>query len=272
MDCAKLFAVKPGSTFKIKSRDPGDTDGFKDKDGAQAELEANVKRAGELQTVLYAENKRSVLLVLQGMDTSGKDGTIKHVMSGLNPIGVQVAAFGRPTEHELEHDFLWRVHQVVPRRGNIGVFNRSHYEDVLVVRAMNLIDEATCRRRYAQINDFERMLTENGTTIIKCFLHISKDEQKKRLQERLADPTKNWKFQPGDLDVRKQWDAYMGPGGVYERAIEATSTPHASWHVVPADKKWFRNLAVSELLVQTLEAMKPVMPKPAKDIAKWTVE
>ncbi|MFT3685218.1 MAG: polyphosphate kinase 2 family protein [Phycisphaerales bacterium] len=219
MDYSKLFRIKPGSKVDITKLDPADTNGFKDKDAAERQVAKNVERLSHLQNVLYAENKRAVLLVLQGMDGSGKDGTIRHVMTGLNPLGVDVVSFKKPTEEELDHDYLWRVHKACPCRGDITVFNRSHYEDVLIVRVNKWIDKAECERRYDQINDFERMLTENGTVIVKCFLHISKDEQRERLEARLHDPEKNWKFQPEDLNVRKQWGDYMGKGGAYEDAM-----------------------------------------------------
>jgi PPK2 family polyphosphate:nucleotide phosphotransferase len=269
MDCTKLFRVKPGSKVKLSNWDPSATHGFKDKDAAKAELAENVDKLEHLQTMLYGEGRRSLLLVLQGMDTSGKDGTVRHVFSGLNPTGVEVTSFGKPSERELDHDFLWRIHARTPRRGMIGVFNRSHYEDVLVVRVANLQPKAVWSERYDQINDFEAMLTENGTTILKCFLHISKDEQRTRLQERLKDPEKNWKFQPGDLAVRKQWDDYQA---AYEDALTKCSTPHAPWHIIPANNKWFRNLAVSELLVQTLEAMDCKLPKASPEVLKLKVE
>jgi len=264
--------IRPGSKVDITKLDAADTAGAKGKETAEEQLKLNIKRLVELQTVLYAENKRAVLVVLQGMDGSGKDGTVRHVMSGLNPMGVDIIGFKRPTEEELDHDFLWRCHRVCPRRGDITVFNRSHYEDVLVVRVNKLIDRAECARRYRQINDWERMLTENGTVIVKCFLHISKEEQRERLEARLHDPLKNWKFEEGDLAVRRQWNAYMGRGGAYESMLRATSTPHAPWHVIPSDKKWYRNLAVSSLLLATLEGMKLRMPKPVKDWGKAKVE
>lgn len=266
------FTVRPGSKVTLTRLNPADTNGYADKDAAQHQVKRNAERLAELQQVLYAENRRSVLLVLQGMDGSGKDGTIRSVMTGLNPMGVDVISFKKPTEEELDHDYLWRIHKVCPCRGDITVFNRSHYEDVLIVRVLKMIDKAECARRYKQINAFEQMLADNGTTIIKCFLHISKDEQRERLEARLHDPLKNWKFQPGDLDVRKQWSSYMGKGGAYEDMLSATSTAAAPWHVIPADKKWFRNLAVSSLLVSTLEGMKLKMPKPVKDWAKVRVE
>ncbi|MBY0309238.1 MAG: polyphosphate kinase 2 family protein [Phycisphaerales bacterium] len=272
MDYTTAFRIKPGSNFNITELDPADTNGFKDKDAAEKEVKANAERLFHLQNILYAENKRSVLLVLQGMDGSGKDGTIRHVMTGLNPQGVTIAGFKKPSGEELDHDYLWRIHKACPARGDIAVFNRSHYEDVLIVRVLRMIDKAECRRRCAQINDFERLLTENGTVILKCFLHISRQEQRERLQERLRDPEKNWKFQPEDLNVRKQWGDYMGKGGAYEDMLRATSTDHAPWHAIPADRKWFRNLAVSGLLVQTMEGMKLKLPKPVKDWRKVKVE
>jgi len=272
MDYTNAFRLKPNSRLDITKLDPADTNGFKDKEAAEKVVKANVERLAELQEVLYAENRRAVLLVLQGMDGSGKDGTVRHVMSGLNPMGVDVVSFKAPTQEELDHDFLWRCHRVCPARGDIAVFNRSHYEDVLIVRVLKRIDKAECRRRYRQINEWERMLTEQGTTIVKCFLHISKQEQRERLEARLHDPLKNWKFQEGDLDVRRQWNAYMGRGGAYEEAINATSTAHAPWHIIPADRKWYRNLAVSSLLLRTLEGMKLKMPRPVKDWAKVRVK
>jgi PPK2 family polyphosphate:nucleotide phosphotransferase len=199
---------------------------------------------------LHAEGKRKVLLVLQGMDTSGKDGTIRHVFSECDPLGIRLANFKAPSTEELAHDYLWRVHQQVPKAGELVIFNRSHYEDVVIVKVHNWIDEDECKRRYAQINDFERMLTETGTTIIKCFLHISKDEQRKRLQERLDDPAKTWKFNPGDIKERALWPNYTE---AYEQAIKATSTKYAPWHIVPADSKTNRNLLISRLLLSTLK-------------------
>ena len=191
-----------------------------------------------------------LLLILQGMDTSGKDGTIRHVFSECDPLGIRLANFKAPSSEELAHDYLWRVHQQVPKAGELVIFNRSHYEDVGIVRVHNWIDNDECKRRYAQINDFERMLTETGTTIIKCFLHISKAEQKKRLQERLDDPAKTWKFNPGDLAERKLWDNY---NEAYEQAIKATSSKQAPWYIVPADSKTNRNLLISRLLLNTLK-------------------
>lgn len=215
-----------------------------------------------LQDILYAEGKHKVLLVLQGMDTSGKDGTVRHVLSACDPLGIHLASFKAPSSDELAHDYLWRVHQQVPKAGELAIFNRSHYEDVLIVKVHDWIDEAECKRRYAQINDFERLLTESGTTIIKCFLHISKEEQKKRMQERLNDPTKTWKFNPGDLKERVLWPQYMQ---AYEQAIKATSTEYAPWYIVPADSKTNRNLLISRLLLNTLKSLELNYPPVPKD-------
>jgi PPK2 family polyphosphate:nucleotide phosphotransferase len=219
-----------------------------------------------LQDILNAEGKRKVLLVLQGMDASGKDGAVRHVFRECDPLGVRLASFKVPTSDELAHDYLWRVHQQVPKSGELVIFNRSHYEDVLIVKVHDWIDIAECERRYAQINDFERLLTETGTTIIKCFLYISKEEQKKRMQQRLDDPNKTWKFNPGDLKERDLWPKYMQ---TYEQAIKATSTEYAPWYIVPADSKTNRNLLISRLLLDTLKGMKlkyPPVPANYKSI------
>lgn len=215
-------------------------------------LEKITQKINALQDILYAQNKHKVLLVLQGMDASGKDGTVRQVFSACDPLGIRLANFRGPTQDELAHDYLWRAHQQVPQKGEIAVFNRSHYEDVLVVKVHDWIDEAECKRRYAQINDFERMLTQTGTIIIKCYLHISKAEQKLRLQDRLDDPTKNWKFNPNDLQERDLWSKYMV---AYETAMKATSTKHAPWFIVPADSKTNRNLLISKLLLNALKQL-----------------
>lgn len=219
-----------------------------------------------LQDILHAEGKRKLLLILQGMDASGKDGTVRHVFSECDPLGIRLASFKTPSSDELAHDYLWRVHSQVPKAGELVIFNRSHYEDVLIVKVHDWIDEAECKRRYAQINDFERLLTETGTTIIKCFLHISLDEQKVRMQERLDDPTKIWKFNPNDLKERALWPQYMQ---AYEQAMKATSTGYAPWYIVPADSKTNRNLLISRLLLNTLKSMKlkyPPVPADYKSI------
>jgi PPK2 family polyphosphate:nucleotide phosphotransferase len=254
------LTVKPGEKIKLKDFDPrycGDAD----KQSAAEKIEKLSKRLDELTYRLYAEHKRSLLLVLQGMDTSGKDGAIRHVMQSVSPLTVHVTAFKQPTVEELDHDFLWRVHGEVPRRGDIGIFNRSHYEDVLVVRVHQLVPKQIWEKRYDAINEFERLLVQEGTTIVKCFLHISKDEQRERLQERLTDPTKYWKFSAIDVKERALWDDYQA---AYEDALTLCNTQHAPWHIIPADRKWYRNLRISQLLTNTLETMDPKFP-PAED-------
>lgn len=244
--------------FSLKDFKPSDKSERADsKEQDAVELAKLATEINALQDILNAEGKRKVLLVLQGMDASGKDGTVRHVFSECDPLGIRLASFKAPSSEELAHDYLWRVHQQVPKAGELVIFNRSHYEDVLIVKVHNWIDEAECQHRYAQINDFERLLTETGTVIIKCFLHISKEEQKKRMQERLADPTKTWKFNPGDLKERALWPQYMQ---AYEQALAATSTKNAPWYVIPADSKTNRNLLVSRLLLDALQNMKLKYP------------
>jgi PPK2 family polyphosphate:nucleotide phosphotransferase len=228
-----------------------------DKESAEKRIQKNAKAMEDLAKRLYAENKRSILLVLQGMDTSGKDGTIQTVMRGINPTSCQVVSFKKPSLEELDHDFLWRVHQQVPRKGNIGIFNRSHYEDVLVVRVHSLVSQSEWEARYELINDFEKLLTASGTVIVKCFLHISKETQRERLQERIEDANDNWKFCLRDLDERKKWDDYQA---AYQDALSRCSTLQAPWHIIPSDRKWYRNLVVSELLRDTLENLDPQFP------------
>lgn len=262
-DLADRVRLKPGEPARLKKRDPGDTLGLDSEDAARVHQASMLDRLNDLQYRLYAENQRSVLLVLQGMDTSGKDGTVRHVMSGLDPTACRVTSFKAPSAEELDHDFLWRVHKAVPARGEIGVFNRSHYEDVLIARVRELVPAKVWKDRYHQINTFEKLLSDNGTVIVKCMLHISKREQKERLLDRLRDPRKNWKFSPRDVEERKLWPAYMD---AYEDALTKCSTEHAPWHVVPADHKWVRNAVVAELLADTLEAMKLKIPKAAFDV------
>jgi len=240
-----------------------------DKDAARARLDAARAKLETLQELLYAESRHKLLVVLQAMDTAGKDSTIRHVFQGVDPLGVRVTAFKAPTAHELAKDYLWRVHQHVPGWGEIVIFNRSHYEDVLITRVNGWIDAAECKRRYRQIKDFERMLAETGTTIRKFYLHISKDEQKKRLEARRDDPRKQWKFQPGDLAVRAQWDDYMA---AYEDAISATSTDYAPWHVIPANNKLARNLMVSAVLIETLEGLGMRYPAASAGLADVVIE
>lgn len=258
------YRVKPGSKVAMKDWDPNDTSEFKgNKEKGLAEnLKLNV-RLEELQGLLYAEHVHKVLVVLQAMDTGGKDGVISKVFDGVNPQGVRVASFKVPTPEELDHDYLWRVHKVVPAKGEMVIFNRSHYEDVLVVRVHGMVSLAQCKERYKQIADFEKLLADNGTTILKFFLNIDLEEQKRRLQERIDDPTKNWKFNPGDLEERKLWPEYMK---AYEEAIEKTSTERAPWYIVPANKKWYRDLVISTVLVNTLEKLGMKYPAPAEGL------
>lgn len=256
--------ITPGTRVKLSGWDADDRAIIgKNKNDARARLDEYRVRLEALQELLYAEGKNKLLVVLQAMDTAGKDSTIRHVFQEVDPLGVKVASFKAPTHYELARDYLWRVHHHVPGAGEIVIFNRSHYEDVLITRVNGWIDAAECKRRYRQINDFERMLVETGTTILKLYLHISKDEQKKRLEERRDTPDKQWKFLPGDLSVRAQWDDYMQ---AYEAAMSATSTAHAPWHVIPANSKLARNLMVSGLLIETLEKLDMRYPKPVTGI------
>jgi PPK2 family polyphosphate:nucleotide phosphotransferase len=266
----KRYRVKPGTRVDLGEHAPDDRSGFDGtKDDARQVLQKLNERLTELQEMLYAERRHKVLVVLQGMDTSGKDGSIRHVFEGVNPQGVRVAAFKAPTPLELDHDYLWRIHQPVPGKGEIVIFNRSHYEDVLVVRVHNLVPPEVWKRRYEQINAFERLLVEEGTTIVKFFLHISPDEQKARLQDRLDDPRKRWKFRLGDLAERKLWADYMR---AYEDALSKTSTEWAPWHIVPSDREWYRNLVVATLLVETLEGFKMAYPEPEEDLSNVVIE
>jgi len=261
--------VKPGSKVDLRDWSTDDTFGLDDKDEGEARLDELDDQLFELQRNLWAEDQRSLLVVLQGMDAAGKDGTIRRVFRGLNPQGVQVAGFKAPSGNERDHDYLWRIHQVCPRRGEIGIFNRSHYEDVSVVRVMELVPKAVWRRRYAHIRGFEQMLADEGTAIVKLFLHISKDEQKARFQERLDTPEKHWKFNPGDLEVRQRWDDFMD---AYSEAIEETSTDDAPWFVIPGDRKWARDVAIAEILVDRLEAMNPQPPPADPAVADLVLE
>jgi PPK2 family polyphosphate:nucleotide phosphotransferase len=241
--------VPSGKPVRLEDYDPGYTAGHTSKAETKAELKRNGKRLQELQEVLWAEGKHALLIILQALDAGGKDGTIKHVMRGV-------------TEEELDHDYLWRVHKATPRRGYIGIFNRSHYEDVLVVRVHNLVPEAVWQQRYEQINQFEKLLADSGTIILKFFLYISKDEQKERFEARLRDPRKNWKFSMGDVKERGYWDEYVR---AYEDALSRCSTPWAPWYVIPADHKWYRNLAVSQVLIEALEKLDMRFPPPLPD-------
>ena len=260
--------VNAGHAPELAKRDPGSRLGTEDKaHGLQRHAEL-VARLGVLHNRLYAEAKRSLLLVLQGMDASGKDGVIRTVFTGVNPQGCDVEAFKAPTSTELAHDVLWRIHAACPARGEIGIFNRSHYEDVVVVRVRKLVDEKIWRARYGHIRAFEQMLTDEGTTVVKVFLHESKDAQRKRLQQRLENPEKRWKFRAGDLDDRARWDDFQA---AYEDAIRETSTHDAPWFVVPADHNWSRNLCVAEILVDTLERLDPKVPEPEPGVEKLTI-
>jgi PPK2 family polyphosphate:nucleotide phosphotransferase len=262
------FLVPPDTGVSLVGRDPGDTGPYRHKDEVEDLLDRNKDRLRELQKVLWAEGKHALLIVLQAMDAGGKDGTIKHVFRGVNPQGCQVSSFKVPTEEELDHDFLWRVHKAVPRRGYIGIFNRSHYEDVLVVRVNELVPESVWQQRYEQINQFEKLLADTGTTILKFYLHISKEEQKERFEARLENPHKNWKFSMGDLTKREKWDDYRR---AYEAALSLCSTPWAPWYVVPADHKWYRNLVVSSILIETLEKLDMHYPPPLPNAAEIVV-
>jgi PPK2 family polyphosphate:nucleotide phosphotransferase len=257
----KEYRVKLDSQLHLDTCDPDDTGEYKKTDQGEEKAKAvTVQLIGKLEKLqerLYANGERAVLIVLQGMDSSGKDGTIKHVMSGVNPQGCKVVSFKAPSSEELGHDFLWRVHQKVPSKGQIGIFNRSHYEDVLITRVHGLISGKVVKQRFNQIKEFEELLYESGTTILKFFLHISKNEQKKRLEERIRDPEKRWKFNEGDLEERKLWKNYMD---AFEDTMAATSTDHAPWYIVPANRKWYRNLVVADRVVEALEDMKLKTP------------
>lgn len=253
----RTILIPPGAKAPLKGRDSVGAHLFADKEAGKASLKADAKAINDLQDRLWGERRRALLVVLQGIDTSGKDGTVRGVFDKCGPLGVCVTAFGKPSEEELAHDYLWRVHMAAPKRGMIGVFNRSHYEDVLVVKVRDLAPAEMVAQRYAQINAFEKHLVENGTTVLKFMLHISKEEQRERLQERLDDPAKHWKFNPSDLDDRKLWDQFHA---AYDAALAQCSTAHAPWRVIPADKKWRRNAIIAAVVRQTLEDMAPAYP------------
>ncbi|MBI2825135.1 MAG: polyphosphate kinase 2 family protein [Planctomycetia bacterium] len=262
------LSVEPGKKIRLDEFDPAHTSGL-DKAQAAAETQQNVAVLDELSYRLYAENKRALLLILQGMDTAGKDGVIRKVMTGIDPVSCQVTSFKQPSVEELDHDFLWRVHRAVPARGDVGIFNRSHYEDVLVVRVHKLVREGEWKSRYERINEFEKILTEGGTTIVKCYLHIGKEEQRRRLQARLDDRKKRWKFSKNDLAERKLWDKYRE---AYDDALTKCNTEHAPWYVVPADHKWHRDLIISRILRETLEQMDPRYPDEEEGLDQIVVE
>ena len=264
------YRVQPGAKINLSEWDPNDKSAFDGgkKEGRKYLLELNEVLEAQ-QELLYAEGKHKVLIVLQAMDTGGKDGTIRHVFEGVNPQGVRVASFKVPTRQELAHDYLWRVHKHTPGSGEIVIFNRSHYEDVLVVRVHNLVPPEVWSRRYDHINAFERLLAEEGTTILKFFLHIDLEEQKQRLQARLDEPHKRWKFSPGDLEERKLWPQYMR---AYEDVLSKTSTDYAPWYIVPANRKWYRNLVVASVIINTLKGLNMRYPEVDFDPADYTIE
>jgi PPK2 family polyphosphate:nucleotide phosphotransferase len=267
-DLRDALRVRPGTKVRLARMDPSGTHGF-DKETAAAELDRGLERLHDLQERLWAEHRHAVLVVLQGIDTAGKGGTIEHVMGAMNPAGCPVTSFKVPTQPELDHDYLWRVHARTPAKGEIAIFDRSHYEDVLVVRVHELVPKAVWTRRYEQINAFERQLADEGTTIVKFFLYIDRDEQRERLQARLEDPTKQWKFRLGDLEERARWDSYLA---AFEEALSRCSTDEAPWYVIPANRKWFRNLAVANILAASLDDLDPRYPEPADDLTGVTVE
>ena len=260
----KSFRIAPDQAVDLAAWSPRSTEGFAgDKAAALAETQRLVTRLAQLQDVLFAQAEHRLLVVLQAPDAGGKDGTIRAILTGVNPQGTDVVNFKQPTDAELAHDYLWRVHAHTPAKGEIVVFNRSHYEDVLVVKVHQLVPDKQLERRYDHINAFEQMLVDEGTTIIKLFLHISPEEQAARLQERLDDPSKRWKFRKGDLEERARWEDYRQ---AYQTMLQRTSTPAAPWYVVPADRTWFRNLVVAEILVQTLEGFEMTYPEPDEDL------
>ena len=271
------FIVSPGMAVSLQDGDklckpefaPEYTANFEEKDETKKPLKILQKRLLKLQELLYAESKHALLIILQGMDTCGKDGTIRKVMAGINVQGCEVVSFKVPSVDELARDFLWRAHKVVPEKGKIGIFNRSHYEDVLVVRVHELVPENDWKQRYQQINDFERMLVENGTVVLKFFLNISKDEQKERLESRINDPLKHWKITEADIRERAYWDNYMQ---AYEAVLQNCSTEWAPWYIIPANKKWYRNIVITERIVETLEKLDMKYPKPNTDVTNLYVE
>ncbi len=265
MNLSRKLVVTPGSKVCLSNWDTADTRGIANRKKAEKLLAENVTRLAEFQYLLYAENRRSILIVLQAMDAGGKDGTIRHVLGPLNPQGCKVISFKAPTQEELEHDFLWRIHNATPRRGEIRVFNRSHYEDVLIVRVHDFVPKSVWSKRYDQINAFEKLLASNGTHILKFYLHISKAEQRERLEKRLENPQKHWKANPEDFEERRYWDDYIR---AYQDALSKCSTSHAPWYIVPADRKWFRNYAVSQILVEKMSKLKMEFPKPSFDVSK----
>jgi PPK2 family polyphosphate:nucleotide phosphotransferase len=265
MNFSKELQVEPGKKVDLSKWDADDTLGWQKDRKMAASLARTIAKLDSLQYILYAERKRALLIVFQGLDAAGKDGTIRKVMSGVNPQGCRVTSFKAPSAEEAAHDYLWRVHEAVPAIGDFGIFNRSHYEDVLVARVHNLAPKEVWSQRYDQINSFEATLSENQVKILKFFLHISKNEQKRRFFQRLDDPDKQWKLSEADFNERKYWNDYVQ---AYEAALTRCSTSHAPWFIIPANKKWFRNLAVAHIIVETLEAMKLKFPPPSIDVKK----
>lgn len=265
MDYGKKFVIEPGAKVRLSKVDPSYTGKHESKDNALPEFQANVERMGKLQYLLYADGRQSLLVVLQGLDAAGKDGVIRRVFSNMNPQGTSVFPFKQPSKEEAAHDFLWRVHKRAPAKGEAVVFNRSHYEDVLVVRVHKLVPESVWSKRYQAINDFETVLARNSTTIVKFFLHISPEEQLLRFKQRLDDPSRQWKISESDYSERELWPQYME---AYEDALAATSTKRAPWYVIPANHKWFRNLAVSQIIADTLDGMDLQLPPTRVDIAQ----
>ena len=271
------FIVKPGDNVSLNGvgegcnleRTPEYTGAYQEKGETKKPLKKLHKRMLKLQELLYAESQHALLIILQGMDTCGKDGTIRKVMAGINVQGCDVVSFKVPSADEVSRDFLWRAHKAVPQKGKIGIFNRSHYEDVLVVRVHDLVPKSVWQQRYQQINDFEKMLVENGTVVLKFFLHISKDEQKERLESRINDPSKHWKITEADIRERAYWDDYMQ---AYEAVLQKCSTDWAPWYIIPANKKWYRNLVITERIVETLEGLDMKFPKPASDVSILSVD
>ena len=267
---AALHRIEPGSDVDLSAIDPADVSRAPgDKAATKEASEALVERLAHLQDILWARQRERVLVVLQGIDTSGKGGTVEHVFGAVNPAGLRVVSFKAPSESELARDYLWRVHANVPQGGEIAVFDRSHYEDVIAVRVQDLVPEARWRKRFDHINAFEQLLADEGTTVIKVLLHISKDEQKRRLEARLEQPHKHWKMRLSDLDARKRWDDYQA---AFEEAVERTATAHAPWHVIPADKKWYRNWAVATIVTGVLEGMDLSWPESEDDLTGIVVD
>lgn len=264
----KSISLDGPQSVKLRQFDPGSRQGIKNRDTAEADLATMHETLNTLQEKLYAQSSQALLVVLQAMDTGGKDGLIRHVFGHLNPQGVRVTCFKRPTAEELAHGYLWRIHKEVPPKGMIRVFNRSHYEDVLIARVHELAPLADINKRYAHINEFERYLADNGVVIVKFFLHISIEEQRDRLMARLADPEKHWKFNKDDINERKLWSEYEA---AYERMLEKCSTPYAPWYVIPANSKWYRNWLVAGILLQTLEKMKLAYPEAQPGLAELTI-